>query len=196
MKIPEINNSARALIFDLDGTLADTMPLHFTAWQKAAAENNFEFPEEFFLKCAGMPTHNIISIINEEQGLRIDPERFSSQKEKFFLNDIDQIKGINSIIELVYQNYEKLPMAIGTGGNRDIACKTINILGLDKYIPILVSCEDVENHKPAPDTFLKCAELMGIKAQLCQVFEDGDKGIKAAVNAGMMVTDVRPFYNY
>ncbi len=85
-------------------------------------------------------------------------------------------------------------MAVGTGGKRTIASETLQILGLDKYIPILVSADDVENHKPEPETFLKCAELMGISPRNCQVFEDANLGFQAAKAAGMMLTDVTPFY--
>lgn len=189
----EIDKNAKALIFDMDGTLADTMPLHFDAWKITAREHGFEFTEKQFLGMAGMPTWKIVPFINEKLGLNVDPEIFSRRKEKVFLELLTEVKPIEPVVDLVYKYHNKLPMSIGTGGKKEIARLTIQMMGLDKYIDILVAADDVVNHKPAPDTFLKCAELMGVAPELCQVFEDGDMGLKASDAAGMITTDIRPF---
>ena len=182
------------ILFDLDGTLADTMPLHFEAWLKAAKIMDFEFNLEFLKGCAGMPSSKIIDLLNEKNKNSIDPQEFSNLKEEFFTKEMHKIKEITAVTDLVYKYHGKMPMAVGTGGKRTVATETLQILGLNKYIPILVSADDVENHKPEPDTFLKCAELMGISPENCQVFEDATLGFQAARTAGMMLTDVTPFY--
>jgi len=192
MKI-KINSSTKGLIFDLDGTLADSMPIHFKAWKLTAAENGFEYTEKQFLETAGMPTHKIVPVINKELGLNLDAQKFSHRKEEIFLENIKDLKVIQPVADIVKEYYNKLPMSIGTGGKKDIAKLTLKILGLEKYFDVIVSAEDVENHKPDPDTFLKCAELMNVKPEFCQVFEDGEMGLSAAKKAGMIVTDVRPF---
>jgi HAD superfamily hydrolase (TIGR01509 family) len=66
-------------------------------------------------------------------------------------------------------------------------------LEIDRLFDFIVTADDVDRHKPEPDTFLKCAELMGVEPEFCQVFEDGELGMKAALKAGMLLTDVRPF---
>ncbi len=185
---------AEALIFDLDGTLADTMPLHYEAWVKTAKIMNLEFSVDFLKSCAGMPSSKIIDLLNEKNNRIIDPQKFSDMKEEFFAKEMHKIKEITAVTDLVYKYHGKIPMAVGTGGKRNIASETMQLLGLDKYISILVSADDVENHKPEPDTFLKCAELMGISPENCQVFEDASLGFRAAEAAGMRVTDVTPFY--
>jgi beta-phosphoglucomutase-like phosphatase (HAD superfamily) len=101
---------------------------------------------------------------------------------------------VEPAVALAKKYHGKLPMAIGTGGYQRLAWKTMNILGLNKYFDILVSAEDVLNPKPAPDTFLKCAELLGVNPADCEVFEDGEPGIKAANAAGMMATLVTDYY--
>jgi len=189
----DIDPRAGGLIFDMDGTLADSMPIHFEAWKITAREQGFEFTEDQFLGMAGMPTWRIVPVINERLGLNIDPEKFSRRKEKVFLELLTEVKPVIPVVELVYKYHNKLPMSIGTGGKREIAGLTIRMLGLDKYIDILVAADDVENHKPAPDTFLECARLMGVEPSLCQVFEDGEMGLKAAEAAGMIATDIRPY---
>jgi len=194
MKTIDIFPTTKAFIFDLDGTLADTMPLHFDAWAKTAAIMNLEFSLEFLKGCAGMPSSKIIELLNEKNNQTIDPQKFSILKEEFFTKEMHKIKEISAVTDLVYKYHGKMPMAVGTGGKRTIAAETLRMLGLDKYIPILVSADDVDNHKPEPDTFLKCAELMGISPENCQVFEDASLGFQAAKSAGMMLTDVTPFY--
>jgi beta-phosphoglucomutase family hydrolase len=192
MKI-DINKNTKGLIFDMDGTLADSMPIHFKAWKLTAAENGFEYTEKQFLDTAGMPTLKIVPLINRELGLNLDPIEFSRRKEELFLENIGDLKLIEPVADIVLRYHNILPMSIGTGGKKDIAKLTLKMLGFDKYFDIIVSAEDVEHHKPYPDTFLKCAELMNVPPEFCQVFEDGELGLIAAERAGMVVTDVRPY---
>jgi beta-phosphoglucomutase family hydrolase len=194
MKSIDLFPNTEALIFDLDGTLADSMPLHFEAWSKTAKILGVEYSNDFLLSCAGMPSAKIIELLNKKNNYSIDPNEFSRIKEEIFSKEMYNMKEIKSVTDLVYKYHNKLPMAVGTGGRRNVAEETMKILGLDQYIPILVSADDVVSHKPAPDTFLKCAELMGISPEKCQVFEDAALGIQAAQSAGMMVTDVTPYY--
>ncbi|MCP4133513.1 MAG: HAD-IA family hydrolase [bacterium] len=187
----EIDSRAKALIFDIDGTLADTMPIHFLAWQEAVKGYNFDFTEELFYNLAGYPTIKIIPLLNERFGCTMALEEIMLLKEKAFLEKLDLVKPIEPVVDLVYRSHGNMPISLGTGGRRIIAERIIRIIGLDKFFSIMVAAEDVENHKPAPDTFLKCAELMNIEPRYCQVFEDGDPGLEAARTAGMIPTDVR-----
>jgi len=189
----DIDPCARALIFDLDGTLADSMPIHFMAWKQAALEHGFVYTEELFYGMAGMPTHKIVPVINEQLGLKLDPGLFSRRKEELFLEYLKEVESIKPAADIVYRYHGKIPMAVGTGGKKHIAAATMKMTGFDRYIDIIISADDVENHKPYPDTFIKCAELMGVEPRLCQVFEDGEMGLLAAETAGMIVTDIRPY---
>jgi beta-phosphoglucomutase-like phosphatase (HAD superfamily) len=98
------------------------------------------------------------------------------------------------VTDLVRKYHGIIPMAVGTGGMRRLAFKTLEIIGLKSYFDVLVASEDVQNYKPHPETFLKCAELMGVNPVDCEVFEDGILGMKAAETAGMMVVDVTNYY--
>jgi HAD superfamily hydrolase (TIGR01509 family) len=194
MKRLEVYPQAKALIFDLDGTLADTMPVHFLAYKNILADFGIDFTPELFATLAGVPAVGTILKLNEIFGTNMDAEEIGHYKEREYEKIMYKMKPVEPVVELMKSYYGKMPMSVGTGGYKRLAWKTMEILGLDKYIGILVSAEEVTRPKPFPDTFLKCAEKMGVKPEVCQVFEDGDLGIQAAAAAGMMSTLVTDFY--
>lgn len=189
----KVDPKARGLIFDIDGTLADTMPAHWVVWQKIAKEFGFDYPKTLFYQLTGMPTHDIIAYINEHQGLHLDPEQVVKAKNEAYLASNGNIRVIEPVFKIVKEYAGKLPMALGTGEYREVALANIRITGLDRYFDKLVAADDVTHSKPDPETFLTCARLMNLPPEVCQVFEDGDAGLEAARRAGMIATDVRPF---
>ena len=189
-----INPKAKALIFDLDGTLADTMPIHYTAWKNAAAKFGIDFSTELFMQLAGIPLYPTVEKLNHLFGKNIDPMELGDIKEAEFEMNMHLTPEIKIIADLVREYHGKLPMAVGTGGSRRLSLKTLGIIGLQDYFDILVTSEDVTNFKPHPETFVKCAELMGVNPEDCELYEDGALGIQAAQTAGMMVVDVTKYY--
>lgn len=190
-----INPKAKGLIFDLDGTLADTMPIHYIAWKNAAAKYGIDFTTELFSQLAGIPLYPTVENINQIFGKNIDPKEMGDLKEEEFENNMHLTPEIKVVTDLVREYHGKIPMAVGTGGSRRLSLKSLDIIGLSGYFDILVTSEDVSNFKPHPETFLKCAELMDVAPSDCEVFEDGLLGIQAARTAGMMVVDVTEYYN-
>lgn len=189
-----INPKAKGLIFDLDGTLADTMPMHFIAWKNAASRYGIDFTPELFQELAGIPLYPTVEKLNQIFGKNIDPFEMGDLKEAEFEQNMHLTPEIKIVTDLVRANQCKIPMAIGTGGARRLVLKTLEVIGLRDYFDVIVCSEDVNNYKPHPETFLKCAEQMGIDPVDCVVFEDGQLGIEAAKNAGMMVVDVTEYY--
>ena len=194
MKELDINPGAKGLIFDLDGTIADTMPIHYIAWRNAAARYGIDFSVDLFAQLAGIPLYPTVERLNKLFGKNIDPKEMGDAKELEYEQNMDKIEPIEPVIALIRNYHGKLPMAVGTGGLKRLALKTLEIVGVDQYIDIVVSSEDVRHYKPHPETFLRCAELMGVEPAACQVFEDGMLGIQAAKDGGMMVTDVTEYY--
>lgn len=190
-----INPNAKGLIFDLDGTLADTMPIHYIAWKNAAANYGIDFTTDLFSQLAGIPLYPTVEKLNQIFGKTIDPKEMGDLKEEEFENNMHLTPEIKVVTDLVRKYHGKMPMAVGTGGSRRLSLKSLDIIGLGGYFDILVTSEDVSNFKPHPETFLKCAELMGVAPVDCEVFEDGVLGIQAARTAGMMVVDVTEYYN-
>jgi len=194
MKELDINPGAKGLIFDLDGTIADTMPIHYIAWKNAAARYGIDFSVDLFAQLAGIPLYPTVERLNKLFDKNIDPKEMGDAKELEYEHNMDKIEPIEPVIALIRNYHGKLPMAVGTGGLKRLALKTLEIVGVDQYIDIVVSSEDVRHYKPHPETFLRCAELMGVEPAACQVFEDGMLGIQAAKDGGMMVTDVTEYY--
>ncbi len=187
-------DGVEGLIFDLDGTLADTMSAHFKAWQETCKKYGIEFTKEIFAEVAGVPLHGTVRLLNEQFGKNLDPEKIGEEKENKFLETIHQTKVIGPVAEVVKKYHGILPMAVGTGGHREVAEQTLHITGMDKYFDILVTADDVTRHKPLPDTFFECARQMHVEPEACQVFEDGKPGFEAARNAGMKLVDVTRYY--
>ena len=190
-----INEDIKALIFDVDGTLADSMPVHLEAWKEVGEKHGFYYTREDLERYAGMSGQEIVGVISDKFALQLDPDRIVEEKEAAFLKNLDQVKPIHPVVRLLEDYQGRLPVAAGTGGFRRVATQILDSIGVLDKIDTLVSADDVKKHKPHPDTFLKCAELLGIAPQHCMVFEDAELGFQAARNAGMHVVDVRPWYN-
>ncbi|SHI44018.1 haloacid dehalogenase superfamily, subfamily IA, variant 3 with third motif having DD or ED/beta-phosphoglucomutase family hydrolase [Tangfeifania diversioriginum] len=195
MKELVVDPKARALIFDLDGTIADTMPVHFLAYKEILRDYGIEFTPELFATLAGIPAVQTIQKLNEMFGTEMDSVKTGHLKEQVYEQMMHKMKPVEPVVNLVKKYYGEMPMSVGTGGYKKLAWKSLKILELDKYFDILISSEDVTHPKPHPETFLKCAEKMGVLPQHCQVFEDGELGMQAARAAGMMATLVTDFYD-
>ncbi len=142
-----------ALIFDMDGTLVDSMPLHLDAWELTCAEFGIPFEREQLYQYGGIPTRKIIAMLAEQQGLTVDVEAFTRRKIALYMAHIDKVSVFPKMWELVRHYHGKVKMGIGTGSPRSQADSILKSTGLDAYISVVVSADDVTNHKPHPDTF-------------------------------------------
>ncbi|WP_421161015.1 HAD family hydrolase [Aeromonas dhakensis] len=174
-----------ALIFDMDGTLVDSMPRHLDAWEATSAEFGLPFDRAQLNEYGGIPTRKIVAILAEQHGLTIDVEAFTRRKVALYMEHIQQVSVFPAMWELVRRCHGKVPMGIGTGSPRNQAESILKSTGLDAYIQVVVSADDVVNHKPHPDTFLQVAELLGANPANCLVFEDTQIGLQAGRAAGM-----------
>jgi len=190
IKIPEGNFSA--YIFDCDGTLGDTMPLHYTAWRAALKEHDIDFPEALFYELGGVPTEHIVEILNERHGYSLPVKETARYKEELYLQGIAEIGPIEPVVEIVRQVHGKLPLAVASGGHRHVVSRTLTCLGILDKFDVIVCAEDYRRGKPHPDPFLTAAERLGVLPKKCLVFEDTNTGIEAARAAGMQWVLVPP----
>ena len=181
----------KGLIFDCDGTLADTMPLHWRAWSEITSRHGIHFPEDRFYSLGGVPSHDILQMLREEQRLEIDAIAVAKEKEIAYLDLMHQVGPIHEVVNVAREHYGKLPMAVASGGTKPIIEKVLIHLGIREYFDAVVTSEDVVKQKPAPDIFLEAARRIGIDAKFCRAYEDTDLGMTAIRSAGMHAIDVR-----
>lgn len=186
----------KAIIFDCDGTLADSMPLHWRAWQAIAARHQFQFSEDRFYSLGGVPSRDIMRMLNVEQGLRLDHLAVAHEKEAEYLPLIAQVEPINVVVGVAREHYGKIPMAVASGGSRRVIEQVLEHLDIRHLFSAVVTNEDVVNQKPAPDIFLEAARRLGVAPNLCRAYEDTDLGMRAIKAAGMEAIDVRHLINH
>lgn len=199
--IGEINLTANgydAVIFDCDGTLVHSMPLHFEAWCEALSMHGAAniFKEDVFYAMGGRPTKDIVVEINDEYGLKLDPEKVAFTKREAFLRKLGQLELIDEVAAFAESLRGKLPMAIATGGTRLVIEKTLQAVGVSDLFEEVITADDVANGKPAPDIFLKAAQMLGVKPERCLVLEDAPAGVMAGQLAGMTVISIPAPLNY
>ena len=184
-------NVRGGIIFDCDGTLADTMPLHWRAWQVIAARHRFHLPEDRFYALGGVPSRDILKMLSLEQGLGLDHLAVAREKEAEYLPLIAQVEPINTVVGVARESFGKLPMAVASGGTRKIIEQVLDHLQIRHLFNAIVTSEDVVNQKPAPDIFLEAARRIGVPPRRCRAYEDTELGMRAIRAAGMEAIDVR-----
>lgn len=179
-------------IFDCDGTLVDTMPLHYRAWDQAMQRAGLKetLSEELFYSLGGMPTRKVAGVFAKHYGITIDVDWVFHHKEELFLEMQAEMKVIKPVVDFARNLHGRKPMSVASGGPKPVVKKTLELMHLTDLFPVVVTPEDVAHGKPAPDMFLLAAEKMGVPPERCLVFEDAGPGFEAAVAAGMQYVRV------
>lgn len=180
-----------ALIFDCDGTLADTMPVHYRAWLALLAPFGATFDEARFYALGGVPTTTIARMLVGELGLSVDPAELAARKEQAFVDQIPHVRPVEKVVAIAAQGRGRVPMAVASGGPRGVVELTLRQIGVFDWFGAVVGAEDTVRHKPEPDVFLEAARRLGATPAICTVYEDTDLGLEAARRAGMRGVDIR-----
>lgn len=188
-----ITRPFRAAIFDCDGTLAHTMPLHYRAWHATLAARGATMSEQLFYDLGGVPTAEIVRILNRKFGYGLPVEETAAEKEARYEELLPQAPPIAPVCALARSYHGRYPLAVASGGLRRLVVRTVAAVGLDGYFPVICTAEDVARGKPEPDLFLHAAHLLAVPPTECVVFEDSDLGLEAARRAGMQAVDIRPW---
>lgn len=187
----EILGHYDGVIFDCDGTLTDSMPLHYIAWTTTMDRYGIVFPESKFYSMAGMPSEKIITVLCQEQAKEFDIARAADEKELAFESLIDRLMPLEKVCRIVMELHGRMPIALASGGVRRSIDAQLSRIQMESIFPIRVTAEDTVNHKPEPDVFLEAARQLGVTPERCLVFEDSPLGFEAARRAGMAWVDVR-----
>jgi HAD superfamily hydrolase (TIGR01509 family) len=177
--------SFEAYLFDCDGTIADSMPLHYVAWSKALSEWSCEFSEDLFYAWGGMPVAAIIATLNDKHQLKMPVEDVSRRKEEFYLEMLPQLKAVPEVLEHIESSHGRIPFAVVSGSTRDSVIASLETLKILDKFDALICAGDYQRSKPDPEPFLMAAERLRIAPGNCLVFEDTEMGIQAATAAGM-----------
>ncbi|SIP97849.1 haloacid dehalogenase superfamily, subfamily IA, variant 3 with third motif having DD or ED [Alkalispirochaeta americana] len=187
------DDRTRALIFDLDGTLLDTMPIHFEAWREILRNEGIPLEKELFQQLGGLSSVAIVDALNQRFSRSFSPMALAVAKDRAYLQKIKEVKPIGGVARILCRYAGELPIGIATNECRAVTSVTLRSTGFASLVQTVVTSDDVDHAKPAPDIFLECARRLGVDPVRCHVFEDSDSGLQAARDAGMSVSDVRLF---
>lgn len=192
MKLKLPAGSFRAYLFDCDGTIADSMPLHYLAWKKAVGEWGCEFPEETFYSWGGITVAKTIAMLNEQQGLEMPIDQVAERKENLYYQLLPELKAVPEVLEHIEAQHGQIPFAVVSGSTRESVTTSLRTLNLLDRFDTLVCAGDYKHGKPDPEAFLMAAQQLGVAPESCLVFEDAEIGIQAANAAGMASVKVPP----
>lgn len=184
----------KGLIFDCDGTLANTMPLHWRAWQLVTQRHNLHFPVDRFYALGGVPSRDILKMLAKEQGRSFDHIAVAHEKEEAYLPLMAEVEPIHAVVEIAREHHGKIPLAVASGGTQKIICQVLDHLKIRNLFDAVVTCEMVKNQKPAPDIFLEAARRIGVDPKFCRAYEDTELGLTSIRAAGMEAVDVRQWH--
>ncbi len=185
MKLTLPHGSFGAYLFDCDGTIADSMPLHYIAWKKALAEWNCEFDEKLFYAWGGMPIVEIVSTLNKMHSLSMPVEIVARRKESLYYDLLPQLKPVPEVLEHIEAQHGHIPFAVVSGSSKESVTESLRSLGLLDRFDTMVCAGDYQKSKPDPEAFLLAATRLCVAPESCLVFEDTEMGIQAATAAGM-----------
>jgi HAD superfamily hydrolase (TIGR01509 family) len=185
MKLKLPDGPFKAYLFDCDGTIVDSMPLHYVAWKKTLLEWNCEFAEELFYAWGGMPVTEIIATLNEKHGLTMPVEEIERRKEGLYFEILSDLKAVPEVLEHIEASHGQIPFAVVSGSTRDSVTASLTALGILDKFDTLVCAGDYTRSKPDPEPFLIAAKRLGVAPEDCLVFEDTEMGIQSATAAGM-----------
>jgi HAD superfamily hydrolase (TIGR01509 family) len=186
-----VNGNFGAFLFDCDGTLADTAELHHYAIAAAAKSLGHEMPKEWYFERVGLSLDQLLGEFKHLCGAQLDRKDLSPMEEEIYCSNTSMIREIEAVAAIVRNNAGKIPMAVVSSSTRRMVIATLEALRLTPYFSTVITVEDTENPKPAPDGFLKAAQALGIEPSRCLVFEDSQQGLDAARRANMTARDVR-----
>ena len=178
-------------IFDCDGTLADSMPVHYGAWADTVRKYGGQIPEDLFYSLGGWPSRKMVELLNERFRSSLDPETIANEKEQLYVQRIDTIRPIPEVVDFARQVAAFAKVSVASGGILPVVTKTLEAIGFKDFFSVIVTSEQVKRGKPFPDMFLEAARRMGVPPPDCLVLEDSPAGFEAAISGGMDYVVVR-----
>ncbi|NGM71812.1 HAD family hydrolase [Sphingobacterium sp. SGL-16] len=185
-KLQTIAEPYEALLFDVDGTLADNIHAHKAAYVAVSKEYGVDLDPDLIDETAGWPTIAVAREVCKRYNVEFDVEAYSKRKSQIFIEEfIQQTEPVEYVRQVLFENVGKKKIGIVSGGSRSTLNITLQVINVTGKYEAMVCAGDTKNGKPSPEPFLLCAEQLGVDPQKCLVFEDGDPGVQGAIAAGM-----------
>jgi HAD superfamily hydrolase (TIGR01509 family) len=175
----------KGYIFDCDGTLADSMPVHYRAWLDIVEKHGGQMPEDLFYALGGWPSNKMVEFLNDRFGTSLDPEIVAFEKEHLYVERIGTIQPIREVADFAREVEAFAKVSVASGGVLPVVTRTLETIGFKGFFSIIVTTEQVKRGKPFPDMFLEAARRMNVQPSDCLVLEDSTAGFEAATAAGM-----------
>ncbi len=176
----------QALVFDLDGTLANTEMLHFKAWRSALLENGVEeFTFDDFLRYVGTSNEKVAGDYIKSAAIQKSSKELILQKQTLYMELIPEVELCNGAKEIVERFCNTMHLAVASSSHEKEVRAILEITGLLSYFPVVLGGDMVKNRKPDPEIYLKSQALIGISGVESVAFEDSGPGLLAAKSAGM-----------
>lgn len=188
-------DGAECLLFDWDGTLVDSQAANYRAMAASLAAEGVELERAWFDSRTGLSSAEMIMKLTAERSLRLTRpvSELVAERDRRFLNVAHTVRPHPCVLSVVQRAAGRIPMAIASGSTRPMIAAALAHQPFHDAFDLIVTRDDVERGKPAPDIFLLAAGKLGVAPRGCLVYEDSDEGIAAAEAAGMRVIDVRPY---
>lgn len=181
----------KAIIFDCDNTIAKTAPVHYLSFGKAIKNSGYDLPHDWYFERVGVSGPDMLNEFKNTYKAGFDVHKVNQESALIFQENIEKVKAVDPVAKVARDYHGKIPMAVASGGQRSVVEATLDAIGVRSLFDVVVTVDDVQRGKPAPDLFLLAAERLGVVPKECLVFEDSDEGIKAAHAANMRAIDVR-----
>ncbi|MEM9302207.1 MAG: HAD family phosphatase [Pseudomonadota bacterium] len=193
--IPRHLDGIDAAIFDLDGTLVDSLEAHERAWIEVLEANRIPFTPARMNHLGGVPTAETIEILADEAAMDVDVTAIAAAKERRFLELMPgTIDRVEPVVAIARSLHGRLPLAVATGSHGDVARLMLDQSDLLPLFDQVVGSADVARHKPEPDVYLEAAARLGVAPERCLAYDDAVGGIEAARRARMTVVDTRDIW--
>jgi len=183
-----------ALVFDCDGTLADTFAAHFRCFRDVMREFDYVFEAEFYAARLGLSRRLLLESIAQEHGIALDDAEIARRTVAAFPDYVSAVTPIALTCDLAHQHHGRLKMAVASAGTGTIVRAILESIGVLPLFDAVVTIEDVTRGKPHPDIYIAAADRLKVAPARAHAFEDSDEGVESARAAGMQVTDIRPYY--
>ena len=180
----------KAVIFDMDGVVIDSEPLHERSSRIVLAQHNLEIQDEVFADFKGSTDRTILEYLIAENNLDVGVEDLLKQKRSTYASLIDELQPIHGVISFINRISGDYRLALTTSASRRNKELAFSKFNLHRFFEVVITSDDINNPKPDPEPYLETTTRLAIDPQDCVVIEDSFNGVRSASGAGCTVVGI------